>query len=254
MTEVVRRVGLIGVKLGMSQIYDGSGRAVPVTLVQAKGNSVLGVKTSAKHGYNSVIVGYGKKKPSRVTRAIKGICAAAKVEPVEKIKEFRVSENALLNPGAEISITHFVEGQHIDASGVSIGKGFAGVVKKYGFGGQNASHGTSLTHRSAGSTGQCQDPGKVIKGKKMAGHMGNVSITIQNLKVIRIDEELGVIAIEGAIPGHKGSYVYLQDAIKMSVPGGAAFPAALAGQGSKAATQASTISEDTATNQESSEA
>ncbi len=222
-----RRTGLIAKKVGMSQVFDQNGAAMAVTLVEAKGNFVVGSKTTEKDGYNAVILGFDERKPSRTTKSLKGTFAKASVTPKSKIKEFRVSDSALVEAGQEISVEHFIVGQCVDIQGVNIGKGFAGVMKRHNFRGLEASHGVSVSHRSHGSTGQRQDPGRVFKGKKMAGHMGTEVVTIQNVKVVQIDNELGLIALAGSVPGKPGSYLYLSDAVKVALPINAQFPAAL---------------------------
>lgn len=211
----------------MSSLYDQNGRRIAVTLLKYEDNQVISIKKIETHGYNSVVVGFGNVKDKKVKKPIKGIYAKKNIAAKGKIKEFRVSEKALLKDGEIISINHFVEGQYIDVSGKSIGKGFAGVMKRHNFRGLEATHGVSISHRSHGATGQNQDPGKVFKGKKMAGHLGCDRITMQNLKVIKVDDDNGIIIVKGAIPGHSGSYVEVRDAIKKSVPGSAAFPAAI---------------------------
>jgi large subunit ribosomal protein L3 len=233
MTVHTRRTGLIATKVGMSQIFNEFGEAIPVTLLKADGNVVVETKTEEKDGYNAVVLGFGEKKASRTSKPLKGKFAKAKVTPKNKIKEFRVSKVALLQPGQEISIEHFVVGQCIDVQGVNIGKGFAGVMKRHNFRGLEATHGVSVSHRSHGSTGQRQDPGRVFKGKKMAGHMGAVTVTTQNIKIVQIDSELGLIALSGAVPGKPGSYVYITDAIKVALPITAQFPAALVSSNAK---------------------
>ncbi len=222
-----RRTGLIAKKVGMSQIFDQNGAAVAVTLIEAKGNFVVGTKTKEKDGYSAVVLGFGERKASRTSKPQKGVFAKASVSPKNKVKEFRVSDSALLQPGQELSIEHFVAGQCVDIQGVNIGKGFAGVMKRHNFRGLEASHGVSVSHRSHGSTGQRQDPGRVFKGKKMAGHMGCDVVTIQNVKVVQVDTSLGLIALAGAVPGKPGSYIYISDAVKVALPIDAQFPAAL---------------------------
>lgn len=222
-----RRTGLIAKKVGMTQIFDEEGRALAVTLLKADENFVVATKTKQRDGYSSVVMGFGEAKPSRVSKPIKGICAKGGVKPVKIIKEFRVSEDALLEPGAQLSIAHFVENQSIDIHGVNIGKGFAGGMKRHNFRGLEATHGVSVSHRSIGSTGQRQDPGKTFRGKKMPGHMGTETITIQNIKVALVDHELGIIAIHGSVPGRRGSYLTITDAVKVSLPANAKFPAVL---------------------------
>lgn len=226
MSNTLRRTGLIAKKLGMTQIFDQSGDAIPVTLLEVSGNKVVSRKTVETDGYNAVVVGFSKAKASRISKPVAGIYAKAKVEAMRYMKEFRVDADAMVEPGKELSPNHFVVGQMIDIQGVTAGKGFAGVMKRYNFGGLEASHGVSVSHRSAGSTGQRQDPGKVFKGKKMAGHMGHTKITMQNLEVVDINTDMGIIAIRGAVPGRKGNIVYLSDAVKKAIPLNAAYPAA----------------------------
>jgi len=226
------RTGLIAQKLGMTRIFDDAGAHLPVTLLKVDGCQVVAQRTTERDGYTAVQLGVGAAKPKRVGKAMRGHFAKAKVEPKRRLAEFRVSEDALVDTGAEISAAHFLAGQYIDVSGMSIGKGFAGAMKRHNFKGLRASHGISLAHRSHGSTGQCQDPGKVFKGKKMAGHMGAERVTVQNLRVLSTDAEEGLIAVEGAVPGSRGSYVLLRDAIKKSAPDDLPFPAAIVGQGS----------------------
>ncbi|AIF81733.1 50S ribosomal protein L3 [endosymbiont of Acanthamoeba sp. UWC8] len=226
--ETVRRTGLIATKIGMTQVFDATGEAIPVTLMHVDSNFVLGNKEKNKDGYDAVILGYGKAKPNRVSKPVKGQCSKVKVEPVKHIREFRVSGGAQLEVGKQVIASHFVLGQLVDVKGTSIGKGFAGAMKRHNFGGLEASHGVSVSHRSHGSTGQRQDPGKVFKNKKMAGHLGDERVTIQNLEIIDINSEMNIIALRGAVPGNKGSIVYIVDAIKKAVPVSANFPAAYA--------------------------
>jgi large subunit ribosomal protein L3 len=221
------RTGLIAKKLGMSRMLTDKGEHIPITLLQVDSCHVISVKTQEKNGYYAVQLGAGKKKVKNVIKPLRGHFAKAKIEPKEKLAEFRVSSDALLNIGDEISVEHFIADQYVDVSGVSIGKGFAGAMKRHNFHGLRASHGVSISHRSHGSTGQCQDPGRVFKGKKMAGHLGCQKTTIQNLKVVGTDTEKGLIFIRGAVPGYEGSFVMLYDAKKRSLPEGAPFPAAL---------------------------
>lgn len=226
--ETVRRTGLIATKIGMTQVFDATGEAIPVTLMHVDSNFVLGNKEKNKDGYDAVILGYGKAKLNRVPKPVKGQCSKVKVEPVKHIREFRVSSGAQLEVGKQVIVSHFVLGQLVDVKGTSIGKGFAGAMKRHNFGGLEASHGVSVSHRSHGSTGQRQDPGKVFKNKKMAGHLGDERVTIQNLEIIDINSEMNIIALRGAVPGSKGSIVYIVDAIKKAVPVSANFPAAYA--------------------------
>jgi large subunit ribosomal protein L3 len=221
------RTGLIAQKLGMSRIFDAKGHHVPVTVLKVENCQVVAVQTKEKNGYTSVQLGAGNKKVSRTDKPSRGHFAKAKVEPKVKLAEFRVDEKNLLEVGAELSAEHFVVGQWVDVTGVTIGKGFQGGMKRWGFGGLRATHGVSVSHRSLGSTGQRQDPGKVFKGKKMAGHMGNTSRTTINLRVVAVEAEHGLIMIEGAVSGHKGTWVTIKDAVKKKLPKEAPTPAAL---------------------------
>ncbi len=221
------RTGLIAKKLGMSRVFTEEGRHIPVTLLSVEDCQVTAVRTQEKDGYNAVQLGAFAKKAARVNKPQRTQFAKAKIEPKQKLVEFRVSEDALLKQGDRLSAAHFVPGQKIDASGINIGKGFAGGMKRHNFGGLEATHGVSISHRSHGSTGQCQDPGRVFKGKKMAGHMGNVRTTIQNLEVVTVDEENGLIAVKGAVPGAKGAFIELRDAVKKGTQDNLPFPAAL---------------------------
>ncbi|MBR1915784.1 MAG: 50S ribosomal protein L3 [Alphaproteobacteria bacterium] len=208
------RTGLIAKKLGMSRIFEADGTHVPVTVLSIDGLKVVSVKTADKNGYTAVQLGTGSIKAKNVTKPMKGHFAKAGVEPKKKLCEFRVSEDCMLSVGQELSASHFVVGQYVDVCGTSIGKGFAGVMKRHNFAGLEASHGVSISHRSHGSTGQRQDPGKVFKGKKMAGHMGNERVTVQNLKVAAIDEGKGLIMVKGAVPGAENGWVRITDAVK----------------------------------------
>ena len=219
------RTGLIANKVGMTRVYREDGEHVPVTVMQIDGCQVVGQRTAEKHGYTALQLGAGAKKASRVNRAERGYFAQANVAPKQKLVEFRVSEGALVDVGAELSAAHFLEGQKVDVTGTTIGKGFAGGMKRWNFGGLRASHGVSISHRSHGSVGQCQDPGKIFKGKKMAGHMGARRRTTQNIEVVRVDEERGVIFLKGAVPGPKGGWVMIRDAVKRAAPEGVPMPA-----------------------------
>ena len=221
------RTGLIAQKLGMSRIFDAKGRHVPVTVLKVDNCQVVAVQTKEKNGYTSVQLGAGDKKASRANQAERGHFAKAKVEPKKKLAEFRVDEKNLLEVGAELSAEHFVVGQWVDVTSVTIGKGFQGGMKRWGFGGLRATHGVSVSHRSLGSTGQRQDPGKVFKNKKMAGHMGNASRTTLNLRVVAVEAEHGLVMVEGAVSGHKGAWVTVRDAVKKKLPKEAPMPAAL---------------------------
>ncbi len=221
------RSGVIAQKIGMSRIFTDEGEHIPVTVLQLDNCQVVAQRTKEKHGYCALQLGVGTAKVKNVTRAQRGHFASARVEPKKKLVEFRVSEDNLIEVGAEITADHFVKGQYVDATGRSIGKGFAGAMKRHGFGGLRASHGVSISHRSHGSTGQCQDPGKVFKGKKMAGHMGDAKVTAHNLTIVDTDAERGIILVKGAVPGSKGGWVTLRDAIKKTLPDEAPRPGAI---------------------------
>ncbi len=211
------RTGLIAKKLGMSSMFTEQGDRITLTFLQLEDLQVVGQKTMERDGYNAVVLGSTLKKASRVSKSMKKVFANAKVEPRQILKEFRVSEGNMLEIGAEVKATHFEPSQYVDVSGRSIGKGFAGVMKRHNFGGLEATHGVSISHRSHGSTGQCQDPGKVFKGKKMAGHLGDENVTIQNLQIVEVDAEKGVVIVSGNVPGSKGKYVFIKDAVKKAV-------------------------------------
>ena len=221
------RSGIIAKKVGMTRLFMDDGKQVPVTVLQLDGLQVVAQRTAEKDGYTAVQLGSGMAKAKRTSAAMRGHFASAKVAPKRKIAEFRVSEDALIDVGEEISAEHFLEGQKVDISGTSIGKGFAGGMKRHNFKGLRATHGVSISHRSHGSTGQCQEPGKVFKGKKMAGHMGAAKVTTQNLEVVKTDSARGLIMIKGAVPGSKGGWVTVKDAVKKPVPSDIPFPAAL---------------------------
>jgi large subunit ribosomal protein L3 len=221
------RSGVIARKVGMTRLFLEDGRQVPVTVLQLDGLQVVAQRTVEKDGYSAVQLGAGTAKAKRVSRAMRGHFAAARVEPKRKVAEFRVDPANLIPVGEEIIAAHYFPGQFVDVSGTSIGKGFAGAMKRHNFGGLRASHGVSISHRSHGSTGQCQDPGKVFKGKKMAGHMGTTRVTTQNLQVVRIDADRGLIMVKGAVPGNKGGWVTVRDAVKKPTPGNVIYPAAL---------------------------
>ena len=221
------RSGLIVQKVGMTRLFTEAGQHVPVTVLKLDSCQVVAQRTEDKDGYTAVQLGAGFAKVKRTTKAARGHFARAKVEPKRRLAEFRVSPENMIDVGAKFAANHFVEGQHVDATGVSIGKGFAGAMKRHNFGGLRASHGVSISHRSHGSTGQCQDPGKVFKGKKMAGHMGDVRVTAQNLTVVKTDIERGLVMVKGAVPGAKGGWVLLRDAVKRPPPADVPLPAAL---------------------------
>ena len=221
------RSGMIAQKVGMTRVFGEDGSHIPVTVLKVDNCQVVAKRTHKADGYNAIQVGVGTAKVKRVSKSMRGHFAKAEVEPKQRLQEFRVSEEALIEPGAEILVDHFVVGQRVDVAGTSIGKGFAGAMKRHNFAGLRASHGVSVSHRSHGSTGNSQDPGKVWKGKKMAGHMGDARVTIQNLMVVSTDLEKGIILLKGAVPGAKGSYVLIKDAVKDDLPDGAPFPASI---------------------------
>ena len=221
------RVGLIARKEGMTRVFDEDGRHIPVTVLKIDACQVVSVKTEETDGYTAVQVGAGKAKVKRGSKANRGHFAKAKVEPKKKLAEFRVTPGALLEVGSELSASHFVKGQHVDVTSTSKGKGFAGAMKRHNFGGMRATHGVSISHRAHGSTGQCQDPGKVFKGKKMAGHMGAERVTTQNLEIVAIDEEDNLVLVKGAVPGARSGWVLINDAVKKKMPEDLPFPAAL---------------------------
>lgn len=220
------RSGVIAQKLGMTRVYTDEGVNVPVTVLRMEKVQVVAQRTKEKNGYFAVQLGAGFAKVKNTTKPMRGHFAVAKVEPKRKVVEFRVSEENMLPVGAEIIAGHYMPGQFVDVTGTTIGKGFQGGMKRHNFGGGRATHGNSISHRSHGSTGQCQDPGKVFKGKKMAGHMGNTQVTTQNIQVVSVDIDRGLVLVKGAVPGPKGAFVTLRDAIKKPVHPDAIFPAA----------------------------
>ncbi len=228
------RSGVLAKKLGMTRLFMEDGRQIPVTVLAMEGCQVVANRTADKDGYTAVQLGSGKARAKNVSQPMRGHFAAAKVEPKRKIAEFRVSPENLIGVGEEITADHYFEGQFVDVAGTSIGKGFAGAMKRHNFSGLRASHGVSISHRSHGSTGQCQDPGRVFKGKKMAGHMGAARVTTQNLQVVRTDSERGLIMVKGAVPGSKGGWVTIKDAVKKPFPENAILPAALKSAGEEA--------------------
>ncbi len=223
------RTGLIAKKMGMTRVFDDGGSHVPVTVLQVDNCQVLANRTRDKDGYTAVRLGAETMSPKRLSKSRRGDFASCKVEPKRYVAEFRVSEGALVEPGSELSAEHFVAGQYVDVTARSIGKGFAGAMKRHNFAGLRASHGVSISHRAHGSTGQCQDPGKVFKGKKMAGHLGDARSTVQSLKIVSADADTGVILVRGGIPGAKGSFVLVRDAVKKALPKEAPQPAAIRG-------------------------
>ncbi|MBF9044901.1 50S ribosomal protein L3 [Rhodobacterales bacterium HKCCE4037] len=229
------RSGVIAKKVGMTRLFMEDGKQIPVTVLQLDKLQVVAKKTTDSDGYSAVQLGAGTAKAKRTSAPMRGHFAKANVEPKRKLVEFRVDAENLLDVGEEIIADHYFEGQYVDVTGTSIGKGFAGAMKRHNFGGLRASHGVSISHRSHGSTGQCQDPGRVFKGKKMAGHMGAARVTTQNLQVVRTDSDRGLIMIKGAVPGSKGGWVTVKDAVKKPFPDNAILPAALASAAAEAA-------------------
>ncbi|NQV60853.1 MAG: 50S ribosomal protein L3 [Alphaproteobacteria bacterium] len=223
----MRRSGLIAQKLGMSRVFREDGSHVPVTVLHIDNCQVVDQRTLERDGYSAVQLGAGKAKVRRLGQAMRGHFAKAEVEPKQRVAEFRVSEDALIEIGAQLSPAHFATGQYVDVAGTSIGKGFAGAMKRWGFSGMRASHGVSISHRAHGSTGQCQDPGKVFKGKKMAGHLGAGRVTMQNLEVVGSDVEAGLLLIKGSVPGSKSGWVMVQDAVKKAAHKDSPIPAGL---------------------------
>ncbi|MBS4047320.1 MAG: 50S ribosomal protein L3 [Alphaproteobacteria bacterium] len=221
------RTGLVARKLGMTRLFSEDGTHVPVTVLKVDNLQVVQQRTAEKDGYTALQLGVDTIKPKNVTKALRGHFAKANVEPKRKLVEFRVPADALVEVGAELSVEHFIVGQFVDVTGTTIGKGFAGVMKRHNFRGLEASHGVSVSHRSHGSTGQRQDPGKVFKGKKMAGHMGDRQRTQQNLQIVRTDADRGLIMVKGSIPGSEGQYVVVRDAVKKPRAKDLPMPAAL---------------------------
>ncbi len=221
------RSGVIAKKLGMTRLFTEDGRQIPVTVLQLENLQVVAQRTDERDGYSAVQLGAGAAKAKNVSKPMRGHFAVAKVEPKRKVVEFRVAPENLIEIGAEITAEHYLPGQYVDVAGTSIGKGFAGAMKRWNFGGLRATHGVSISHRSHGSTGQCQDPGRVFKGKKMAGHMGSTRVTVQNLEVVKTDADRGLIMVKGAVPGSKGGWVTIRDAVKRAAPEGLPLPAAI---------------------------
>jgi len=221
------RSGVIAQKVGMTRVFTEAGEQVPVTVLRVDNCQVVAQRTEERDGYTAVQLGVGTRKVKNTPKAERGHFARAEVEPKRKVQEFRVSADNMIDVGAEITADHFVPGQFVDVTGTSIGKGFAGVIKRHHFSGLRATHGVSVSHRSHGSTGQRQDPGKVFKGKKMAGHLGDKRVTTQNLQIVRTDPEQGYILIRGAVPGAKGGWLIVRDAVKKTAPDNLPMPAAL---------------------------
>jgi large subunit ribosomal protein L3 len=219
------RSGLIAQKVGMTRIFTEDGTHVPVTVLKVDTCQVVSTRSVEKDGYVAVQLGAGTAKVKNVSKPARANFAKAKVEPKKKLVEFRVSVENVLEVGTELSAAHFIPGQFVDVTGTTIGKGFAGGMKRWNFRGLEATHGVSVSHRSHGSTGQRQDPGKVFKGKKMAGHLGDEQVTTQNLAVVSTDADRGLILVKGSVPGHEGSWVLVRDAVKRKLPDGVPFPA-----------------------------
>ena len=246
------RSGVIAKKVGMTRVFMDDGHQIPVTVLQLENLQVVAQRTVEKDGYSAVQLGAGSAKVSRTNNALRGHFAKAQIAPKRKLAEFRVDPTNLIGVGEEITANHYFAGQYVDIAGTSIGKGFAGGMKRHNFRGLRASHGVSVSHRSHGSTGQCQNPGRVFKGKKMAGHMGSVRVTTQNLEVIKTDVDRGIIMVKGAVPGSKGGWVTIKDAVKKPFPENAIMPAALKGQSDHETT--SEEGEQTASNKTQAEA
>jgi large subunit ribosomal protein L3 len=225
------RTGVIAKKLGMARFFDEAGAHVPVTVLSLEGCQVVAQRTKEKDGYVALQLGAGAKKPKNTSKAMRGHFAKGEVEPKARLVEFRVSEDNLIDVGAEITADHFVPGQKIDVTASTVGKGFAGGIKRWNFGGLRATHGVSVSHRSLGSTGQRQDPGRTFKGKKMAGHLGQETVTTLNVTVWRVDVERGLILVKGAVPGTEGTFVKVRDAVKSALPAEAPKPGAFKSAG-----------------------
>jgi large subunit ribosomal protein L3 len=220
------RSGVIAQKVGMTRVFTAAGEHIPVTVLKLANVQVVAQRTDDKNGYTAVQLGAGLRKVKNTPKALRGHFARAEVEPKREVAEFRVSPENLIDVGSELTADHFVVGQFVDVTGTSIGRGFQGVIKRHHFSGGRATHGNSLNHRTHGSTGQRQDPGKVFKGKKMAGHMGDIRVTTQNLKVVKTDVARGLIMVAGAVPGAKGGWIYVRDAVKRVLPEGVPMPGA----------------------------
>ncbi|WP_375458190.1 50S ribosomal protein L3 [uncultured Enterovirga sp.] len=229
------RSGVIAQKVGMTRIFTDAGEHVPVTVLKVDNCQVVGHRTMEKNGYVALQVGVGTAKVKNVSRAERGRFAVAEVEPKRKLAEFRVSEDGMIPVGAEITADHFLPGQFVDVTGTTLGKGFAGGMKRWNFGGLRATHGVSVSHRSIGGTGGRQDPGKTFKNKKMAGHLGVERVTTQNLRVVQTDVERGLILVEGAVPGHAGGWIFVRDSVKRKAPADLPMPGKFRARGGAAA-------------------
>ena len=234
MTLPANRTGVIARKVGMTRFFDESGSHVPVTVLSLDGLQVVGQRSQDKDGYVALQLGAGPRTAKNTTKSERGSFAKAGVEPKRIVAEFRVNEAALIDVGAEITADHFVAGQKVDVCGLTVGKGFAGAMKRWNFGGLRATHGVSLSHRSHGSTGNRQDPGRTFKNKKMAGHLGQETVTTLNLTVFRVDVERGLIMLRGAVPGTEGTWVKIRDAIKGNAQAGLPMPGAFRRLGEEA--------------------
>ena len=232
------RTGVIAKKLGMARFFDEAGAHVPVTVLSLEGCQVVAQRTKDKDGYVALQLGAGAKKAKNTSKAMRGHFAKGQVEPKRTLAEFKVSEDNLVDVGAELSADHFLPGQKVDITGVTVGKGFTGAMKRWNFGGLRATHGVSVSHRSHGSTGNRQDPGRTFPGKKMAGHYGQETVTTLNLTVWRVDAERGLILVKGAVPGTEGTFVKIRDAVKSPLPAEAPKPAGLRSAGQPAAAEA----------------
>lgn len=248
------RSGVIAKKLGMTRLFMEDGRQIPVTVLHMQNVQVVAQRTSDKDGYSAVQLGAGEAKAKNVSQPMRGHFAKASVAPKRKLAEFRVAPENLIGVGEEITADHYFAGQFVDVAGTSIGKGFAGAMKRHNFGGLRASHGVSVSHRSHGSTGQCQDPGKVFKGKKMAGHMGSARVTVQNLQVVKTDADRGLVMVKGAVPGSRGGWVTIRDAVKKVTPDNVILPAALRSAAAEAAKAAEAAAAAAAAEAEAAEA
>jgi large subunit ribosomal protein L3 len=220
----IMRSGILALKLGMTRVFNDAGDHIPVTVLKVAGCEVVAHRTQEKNGYTALQVGAGLAKTKNVSKAERGRFAIAQVEPKLRLQEFRVSPDHMIPVGAEITADHFLVGQYVDVTGVTLGKGFAGPMKKWNFGGLRATHGVSVSHRSHGSTGGRQDPGKTWKNKKMAGHMGAEQVTTQNLRVVSTDVERGLVLVEGSVPGFAGNWISVRDAVKKPLPKDAPIP------------------------------
>ena len=240
------RSGVIAKKVGMTRVFTDAGEHIPVTVLQLDTCQVVAHRTKEKNGYTALQLGVGRAKVKNVSRAERGRFAVAQVEPKMKLAEFRVSEDAMIPVGAEITADHFVTGQFVDVTGTTLGKGFAGGMKRWNFGGLRATHGVSVSHRSIGGTGGRQDPGKTFKNKKMPGHLGVERVTTQNLRVVRTDVERGLILVEGAVPGHAGGWIQVRDAVKRKAPADLPVPGKFRQNGSAEAAVPAETAEETA--------